>query len=107
MKRTTKRIWIYWNCWTRITITEGKTFRLSKSEPTDEGFSYEDKAFYLAADGSISFDSAYGGCDCDGRIDHFEKKIWEPGFGYNEHGQPRWQKEDAWQRDHSAEAMGY
>ena len=107
MKRTTKRIWIYWNCWTRITITEGETFKLSRSERTDEGFSYEDNVFCLAADGNITLDMAYGGRDCDGVIDHFSSLSWRPEFGVDDDGFPVWQEEDAWQRDHSAEAMGY
>lgn len=120
----TIRFWHYINgSPVKLTLHDGQTIDHYHSEPTDEGYSYSGVSLSYDADSrAVYFESSSGGRDCDGRIDHYGDLVCPIGkLDANERilkrkhdtidGEilafPDWEKISVWQRDHSAEAMGY
>lgn len=118
------RIWIYWNhSPVRITVREGHRVHLYRSEPTDEGYSYEGEDYYFSDDepGVIVRESHDGGRDCDGPIHRHRVDYWRVGgpvtpmVTWGSSGncvdlpelRPVWEYSNSWQRDLYAEVMGY
>jgi hypothetical protein len=102
------RIWIWWNGPTKITLVKDVPLKLHKSEPTEEGYSYE-AAEYLFDGETVYWSDYYGGSDCDGPIHHQDDRIWEPSMGVDSRSVdfPNWADKKSWQRDIYAEKMGY
>ena len=60
------RFWMYWNHdFVKITMRQGQTIHLHTSEPTEEGYHFDERFFDF--DGYHVFQEYhYGGRDCDG-----------------------------------------
>ena len=90
----------------------GDDLFLSRSAPTDEGFEYEEEELCLL-DGIVYREMQSGGCDCDGRIDHFRKMqcpVEKLSGRISPDGKwrlPEWEEKKAWQHDHEAAKVGY
>lgn len=104
-------IWLR-NC-RPVTLTEGAhPLVLSMSRPTEEGWEYEEHSFMYES-GVIYRESASGGCDCDGRIDHYQSDCCPDTevFGRLSPNKknilPAWRDVKRSQRDQYAEMMGY
>lgn len=118
------RFW-HWHspgdCWVKITLKPGQSLQHSYGGPCDEGWHRSTHQWeYDAESGVVTSTIDESGADCDGRYDSGGEwccavadlmavpgvKDWDGG---NVYGPPRplWTKESSFQRDHSAEAMGY
>lgn len=86
-----------------LTIKPGQTLSHSEGGRTDEGYSYTGTTWKFER-GELRCETYTEARDCDGRLDtggvYFANAIKANGF-------PDWTHEDSYQRDHSAEAMGY
>ena len=81
----------------KFTLSPGQLLSHYKSEPTDEGYSFE--GFTLDYDGTdVTADICTGGRDCDGPIERYYELILT---------KDGWKELSAYQRDHYAEMMGY
>ena len=103
-----------WETLREITVEEGgKRISFSSGGPNEEGYSYTVRE-YWAEDGIVYRREITQSKDCDGRIDRECVTTWD-GETYRlddtvlEYGQPlpHWERQDASQRDYSAEAAGY
>ena len=85
---------------------------LEHSIPTDEGWEYATERMWLL-DGIVYRETQSGGCDCDGRIDHFRKMqcpVENLSGRVSPDGKwrlPMWESKKAWQHDHEAIKAGY
>jgi hypothetical protein len=107
----TIRFWHYGNGEVLITLRKDQTLRHSSGGPTDEGWRRESHEWSF--DGHIvTHEWSEDGVDCDGRLSR-EGISWFAGHesrsGYVVDGiaYPNWHLGRSWQRDYSAEAMGY
>jgi hypothetical protein len=94
-----------------VKLREGQTLHHSRGGSTDEGWSSESNIFSF--DGrTVTNEWCTDGCDCDGRLSRGGVSfctVRELRAGYSENGVafPKWQNVGDYQRDFSAEAMGY
>jgi len=99
----------------RITLKVGHTVTREESHRTEEGFSSTVTEYSF--DGEyVTRSTEYSGRDCDGRLDtystvrahHLDLAAWKGGEPRRAScWYPKWERVEAWQRDHSAEAMNY
>lgn len=120
----TVRIWISVNGdWVKITLHENKPFVYHKFFRHDEGWASEEQVYLF--DGEFVYREIYtDGRDCDGRLTtemkdyaHVTKIRKVPCYlgqakdGSNIYSdtmlRPDWEEPKSFQRDYSAEAMGY
>lgn len=93
-------------------IEEGKDLRLERSDNNEEGWFYETEHLWLE-DGIVYRESQSGGCDCDGRIDHFSEmqcpveKLCAIQSGNGKYNIPAWEEMKRWKHDHEAIRAGY
>lgn len=122
MLSTNARFWSFINgSWVKITLRPNQSLSWGKSEPTDEGYSFEHSQWEF--DGSEVIENwSKGGSDCDGPISRdgqsfcaFEAlravPMWEPsGCDYFNGApilRPDWQKGSTVVTDVFAQAAGY
>jgi len=98
--------------WVKLTIRPEKPVTIHSFSKHDEGCSWESETYEIDGENLI-LDYAGGGSDCDGRhrsggkvicpMDQLKsRKQWD-----GELMLPEWKKEEEWQRDYTAESMGY
>jgi len=131
MERNTLKNARFWTLingdWIKITLAPGETLEYSHSECTDEGFRSEYQAWHHCPDTGEVYRELYTReRDCDGMFERSCEQVAAPdrlasvacveyvqerGYGrYVDSDtmfRPDWQDLDSYQRDHSAEAMGY
>lgn len=108
------RFWFYWNGGVvRLTLREGETVALGRSEPTDEGYSFEEVELTHEGD-RVSRRESRGGRDCDGNhaTDYHEAAPLDRLEAvFNEHvgiSYPKWEDvRSARVFDEFAQAMNY
>jgi hypothetical protein len=114
------RFWTFWRCgWVKLTLRPGQTLSASNGGPTDEGYHGEAEVWTHEGD-MVRSEWASWGRDCDGRQEAGGEHVCPLGklrardmveaFDVPENRgifAPEWERADAWQRDHSAEAAGY
>jgi hypothetical protein len=94
-----------------IRLTERLAVSFREGGATEEGYSYTDYYFSFE-EGLVRMTLTTEAKDCDGRLESYtkwtcspeklESKVTEDGTKV-----PDWTQVDSWQRDYSAEAMGY
>jgi hypothetical protein len=95
----------------KITLRPQQTLEWQRCEPADEGWHSLRQRWTHDGDG-VENEYISESLDCDGRFDSggesrcplADLATVEAGDGFMV---PDWQKADAWQRDHAAEAAGY
>jgi len=104
------RLWIYWNCWTRVTLKKGQTIHIEKGEPTDEGYSHKTSALEFDGEFIWWWDDNYSR-DCDGPHEYHSERVAhhmnKKPARENGIAPPNWKTVRQRQRDYYAEAMGY
>lgn len=123
--------------WVKLTLRPGQTIEHRMGGSTDEGWSHTSHRWTLAHDWAefpvpvVRCEALTESCDCDGRLDQGgcwvcpldelqARDMADPEeAGYWQGGElvtdpinqgilaPRWHREESWQRDYAAEAMGY
>lgn len=106
------RFWIYWNggpC--RLTLRQGESVQLFRSERTDEGFSSREENYRLDGDRVECFRYDYGR-DCDGQVStesHESARVDRLNDVWNDYAQvfyPAWETERRRHGGAHAESMG-
>lgn len=69
-KQANRRLWInYKNDHVQITLIPGKELRIIEYEPTDEGYYFQKRRYYLSSDDNIYVNSVSYESDCDGYLE--------------------------------------
>jgi hypothetical protein len=113
-KQHNARFWIVVrDSYVKVTLQPDTHISWQKSEPTEEGWSYEAESWYLDPDdGLLYWEYCNREEDCDGVFERSGQLVAselaaEPGYKDPEVRLPAWQDLRSCQRDHSAEAAGY
>jgi len=109
---TNARFWIWWNNdYVKITLRPWQEITIGRQDPTDEG--YEGKSNTYLHDGDVvRCKWSSWGQDCDGYLERNGESVCPLSHLHEiEHEDtniksPEWTRENAWQRDQYAEAMG-
>lgn len=109
------RFWTWLNgAYVKLTLKPGQTLSWGQGGPTDEGWSSVEESWELSEDGEVIVrECVTDGSDCDGRLTQGTTMIASADgatfcdYAGDGHFRPDWQRDDAWQRDQYAEAMGY
>lgn len=123
MRPNKVRIWIYYKeTWVRITCHADKEISFNEFSRHDEGWTHTCTTYlYEYDEGVVRTCHSVEGCDCDGRHSWRSEMVWpiggdmQPMRTVNDVGDvvdldimgPVWITEREYQRDMSAEAMGY
>lgn len=113
------RFWVYRHgSWVKVTLRPGQSLDTCEWGPTDEGY-FQSYATWVYEDGIVKFHYYRKERDCDGLFENggclvcaLDELQAKENYSKDEHAGkvimvPEWIDEDSWQRDHSAEAMGY
>lgn len=98
----------------KITLQPGQRLRWEHFSPTEEGWQSVEETFdYDYPSGLVTHERHEAGSDCDGRYEYHSirschifhlRDLWNE---YTLNYQPAWERVHSWQRDYTAEAMGY
>ena len=88
-----------------ITLKPKQVLNWGMSEPTDEGYHYENFTWELH-NGTVYCEMSSGGRDCDGRIDHYTDRECKVENIDLEKYAP-WEKQNHSVQDHNAIAANY
>ena len=110
------RFWEFVNgSWVKLTLAPGQTLHHATGGPTDEGYSFECRAYNYDSS-AVTREITCEARDCDGRLDRFYEQTLErieviaadPSMLDHPAG-PRavWADGQSSQRDYSAESAGY
>jgi hypothetical protein len=99
--------------WVKLTVRPDKQLKIHESYYNGEGNSWECDTYYLE-NGCLINEWAAGGNDSDGRhrsggtlICKLENLKAEKHWEIKDFYLPKWEKEESWQRDYTAEAANY
>jgi len=115
------RFWVYINCdWVKLSLNPDESIGWSESAPTEEGYRSVSEEWYLDPMGlEVTHEYYSRQRDCDGTFEHHSVEScardnlrvfsvrYDPEGDDSDVRIGDWRDQDSWQRDHSAEAMGY
>ncbi len=118
MKPRNARFWIWWaDGWVKLTLRPGQSLSFGYRGPSDEGWHSHGETYSHEGD-RVTSNITTDGRDCDGRFQTFDdfvcqldqlaaREVWNMQDDRLERRAPAWIALESYQRDHSAEAMGY
>lgn len=109
------RFWTWVNDgFVKITLTPGQSLTHESGGPTEEGWWYSSTTWETHDDEHIRRKWSSEARDCDGRMDrygddicHVNELMFHDAYSDPTIQLPNWVEERAYQRDHTAESMGY